>query len=199
MAAYPEHARTRHALILSADAALYSAKDRGRNRSVAYDETCSRLCHVGPTHMKALLPNDEMAAIEALAAVIDGRDHFMRGHSHAVMEVVPRDRREAGHDQRRVDVLRNAALLHDVGKIGTPEAVLEKNAPLDANERQQIQNHAGLGSQILKRMQQTGAILPGVKHHHERYDGKATRAAYRQEHSAARADHRHCGHLRRDD
>jgi len=172
VATFPEHAQSRHALILSADAALYSAKHKGRNRCVAYDENCNRLCHVSPSHVKALLASDDLAAIEALVAVIDGRDQFGKGHSHAVMEMSVAIGEQLDLSHEEIDSLRSASLLHDLGKIGTPEEVLEKSSPLDQRERQQIENHAGLGAQMLKRVQQMSSILPGVKHHHERFDGK---------------------------
>jgi diguanylate cyclase (GGDEF)-like protein/putative nucleotidyltransferase with HDIG domain len=172
VAAFPQHARTRHTLILSADAALYSAKNKGRNRCVTYDESCNKLCHTATTHMKALLASEDMDAIEALAAVIDGRDSHAKGHSHAVMELSVAMGDKLGMSAEDMDALRSAALLHDVGKIGTPEEVLGKTTPLDTKERAQIENHAGLGSLILRRVQQMSAILPGVKHHHERFDGK---------------------------
>jgi diguanylate cyclase (GGDEF)-like protein/putative nucleotidyltransferase with HDIG domain len=172
VASFPQHARSRHALILSADAALYSAKNKGRNRCVVYDESCRKLCHTSTSHVKALLASDDIDAIEALAEVIDGRDSYARGHSRVVMEMSIAIGESMGMSAEDIDSLRAAALLHDLGKIGTPEEVLGKTTPLDPKERAQIENHAGLGSQILKRVQQMSAILPGVKHHHERFDGK---------------------------
>ena len=172
IATFPAHARTRHALILTADAALYSAKQGGRNRCVIYDQNCNRLHHVSTSHVKALLAGEEMDAIEALAAVIDARDTYTRGHSHAVMEMSVAIGGKMGLSPDEIENLRSASLLHDLGKIGTPEEVLEKSTPLDPSERRLIEDHAGLGSQILKRVQQMNSVLPGVKHHHERYDGK---------------------------
>ena len=172
VATFPDHARTRHALILSADAALYSAKQRGRNRCLTYDENCTQLQHVSSSHVKALLANDDLEAIETLVAMIDSRDDYSKGHSRAVMEVSVAIGEKLGMSEEEMDSLRSASLLHDLVKIGTPEEVLEKDSPLDPAERKQIENHACLGSQILRRVQQMSAILPGVKHHHERFDGK---------------------------
>jgi len=172
IAGFPQHARTRHALILSADAALYQSKQRGRNRCLIYDEHFTRSYHATTNHVKALLALDDMAAIEALAAAIDARDVHTKGHSASVMRLSVDLAGKLGMTTEDIENLRSAALLHDLGKIGTPEEVLGKNTPLDANEWQQLENHAGLGSQILKRVQQMSSIIPGVKHHHERYDGK---------------------------
>jgi diguanylate cyclase (GGDEF)-like protein/putative nucleotidyltransferase with HDIG domain len=172
VATFPDHARTRHALILSADAALYSAKQRGRNRCLAYDENCTTLQHVSTSHVKALLATDDVAALEALAAVIDARDEYTKGHSHSVMEVSVAIGEKLGMSEDELDTLRSASLLHDLGKIGTPEEVFDKSSSLDGKERAQIESHPGLGSQILRRVQQMSSVLPGVRHHHERFDGK---------------------------
>jgi diguanylate cyclase (GGDEF)-like protein/putative nucleotidyltransferase with HDIG domain len=172
VATYPLHANSRHALILCADAALYSAKHAGKNRCVTYNESCNRLCHTTTAHVEALLATDDLSAIEALAGVIDARDWHMRGHSHAVMQMSVALGYKLGMTAGEIDDLRSAALLHDLGKIGTPEEVLGKKAPLNDAEHEQIRSHAYLGAQILKRVQQMNSILPGVKHHHERFDGK---------------------------
>lgn len=172
IATFPLHASSRHALILCADAALYSAKHAGKNRCMTYNESCNRLCHTTTTHVEALLATDDLSAIEALAGVIDARDWHMRGHSHAVMQMSVALGYKLGMTAQEIDDLRSAALLHDLGKIGTPEEVLGKKTPLNDAEHEQIRSHAYLGSQILNRVQQMSAILPGVKHHHERFDGK---------------------------
>ncbi len=172
IATFPLHATTRHALILCADAALYSAKHAGKNRCVTYNESCNRLCHAASSHVEALLASEDLSAIEALAGVIDARDWHMKGHSQAVMQMSVALGYRLGMTAREIDDLRSAALLHDLGKIGTPEEVLGKKAPLNQAEHEQVRSHAYLGSQILKRVQQMSSILPGVRHHHERYDGQ---------------------------
>jgi HD-GYP domain-containing protein (c-di-GMP phosphodiesterase class II) len=68
--------------------------------------------------------------------------------------------------------LRVASLLHDIGNVATPPDVLEKQGPLGPEEWKSMENHAGLGSRVLKRVQQMAPIVPGVMHHHERFDGK---------------------------
>lgn len=172
IATFPTHANTRHALVLCADAALYSAKQAGRNLCLTYDEGCNELCHATTTHVKALLVADDLAAIEALAGVIDAREDHMKGHSHAVMQMSVALGEKLGMPTEEIDSLRSAALLHDLGKLATPEEVLNKESPLDDVEREQIRSHAYLGSQILRRVQQMVSILPGIKHHHERFDGE---------------------------
>jgi HD-GYP domain-containing protein (c-di-GMP phosphodiesterase class II) len=65
-----------------------------------------------------------------------------------------------------------AGLLHDVGKIGVPEAVLQKPGKLEPEEFEQMKKHPAIGARILADIKQVKDILPGVLHHHERYDGK---------------------------
>ncbi len=170
VAAFPDHATEKHALILCADAALYSAKQQGRNRSLIFDENCAMLHRVSTSHVGALLASDDTAALEALAAVIDARDDYSNGHSRSVMEISLALGERIGMTEEELETLRTASLLHDLGKIGMPEEMLDKKS-LDADERTKIQSHASLGSQILRRVQQMSSILPGVRHHHERFDG----------------------------
>lgn len=62
-------------------------------------------------------------------------------------------------------------MLHDIGKIGTPDSILQKPGPLKLDEWQVIEDHPKIGSQILEKVQQLNAIVPAVRHHHERFDG----------------------------
>lgn len=172
VAGFPQHARTRHALILCADAALYSSKQRGRNCCRIYDESCNKTYHTSSDQVTAFLCSEDSTAIEALAAAVDARESHTKGHSTSVARMSVSLAENLGMSAEEIDNLRSAALLHDLGKIGTPEEVLGKQTPLNTKEWKQIENHAGLGSQILKRVQQMGSIIPGVKHHHERFDGK---------------------------
>src|SRR6185503_20535017 len=71
-----------------------------------------------------------------------------------------------------VDRIYMAAILHDVGKIGVPEAVLQKTGKLSPEEFEQIKKHPEMGARILGDIKQLQDIIPGVLHHHERYDGK---------------------------
>lgn len=173
VASFPLHATTRHALVLNADVALYYAKLQGKNRCIIYHDKCHRTYRTKPELVKALLSDDDMGAIEALSAAVDAREPHSRGHSVSVMRMAVLLAEEMGLCAEETNNLRAAALLHDLGKIGTPEEVLGKVEPLKVDEWEQIENHAGLGSNILKRVQQMGnSISIGVKHHHERYDGK---------------------------
>jgi HD-GYP domain-containing protein (c-di-GMP phosphodiesterase class II) len=79
---------------------------------------------------------------------------------------------EAGLTDADAERIYMAGLLHDVGKIGVPESVLQKPGRLTAEEFEQMKKHPAIGARILADVKQIKDILPGVLHHHERYDGK---------------------------
>ncbi|MCE5200459.1 MAG: diguanylate cyclase [Armatimonadota bacterium] len=172
IATYPVHGQNHHTLVLNADAALYHAKQNGKNKCYVYQEECHRSYRVNPLHVKQMLVDEDMQAVEALAAAVDAKDFHTKGHSLSVMRLAVLLGEGVGMSAEEINNLRIAALLHDLGRIGTPEDILEKPGPLKSEEWKQIQNHPRLGSSILMRVQQVGSIVPGVKHHHERYDGQ---------------------------
>ncbi|MCE5313980.1 MAG: diguanylate cyclase [Armatimonadota bacterium] len=172
IASFPIQGQTHHQLVLNADAALYHAKQQGKNRCFVYKEEFHHSYRANPGHVKPLLDDDDLGAIEALAAVADAKDSHSKGHSLAVMRMSVALAESMGLSIEEINNLKAAALLHDIGRIGTPEEILEKSGPLKNDEWQLIQNQPRLGSSILRRMQQMSSIVPGVKHHHERYDGK---------------------------
>jgi putative nucleotidyltransferase with HDIG domain len=79
--------------------------------------------------------------------------------------------KKLGLPAESIDLIRNAGLLHDIGKIGIPDAILMKPFPLTKKEYQIIQQHTVLGSDILKKAHSLKHLAPIVRHHHERYDG----------------------------
>ncbi|MBI2842283.1 MAG: diguanylate cyclase [Armatimonadetes bacterium] len=171
IASYPEHAQTRHTLVLNADTALYFAKKSGKNKAVVYEEAFKKIYCATSDHLKALLYDKNTGAIEALSAAVDAKDHYTRGHSDAVTRYSMALARRLGISGDEMANLRAAALLHDIGKIGTPDSILQKPGPLQMDEWQVIEDHPKIGSDILEKVQQMNSIVPGVRHHHERFDG----------------------------
>lgn len=171
VAAFPEHGQTRHTLILNADTALYYAKHSGKNKAAAYEETFKKVYRTTPERLRALLSDNNMGAIEALSAAVDAKDHYTHGHSAAVTRYSLILGSKLGLSPADMESLKAAALLHDIGKIGTPDSILQKPGPLKLDEWQVIEDHPKIGSQILEKVQQLNAIVPAVRHHHERFDG----------------------------
>ncbi len=107
----------------------------------------------------------------ALVTALDARDHYTAGHS-ATVAVYARDiAKQLGLPEDTQKRAHLCALLHDIGKIGVPTGVLEKEGPLKRVERQAIENHAEVGATILGRIEGYEEIATAVRHHHERFDG----------------------------
>ncbi|MCJ7536049.1 MAG: diguanylate cyclase [Anaerolineales bacterium] len=107
----------------------------------------------------------------ALAEVIDLRDPFTLGHSQYVTRYSVLIAKKLGLPPESIELIRKAGLLHDIGKIGIPDAILLKPFPLTEKEYQIIQRHTTLGSDILEKAHSLKHLAPIVRHHHERYDG----------------------------
>ncbi|NOY52234.1 MAG: HD domain-containing protein [Deltaproteobacteria bacterium] len=112
-----------------------------------------------------------MSAIASLAAAIDERDPYTRGHSERVTEYSMAIADEMGLDPKVKEEVQLAALLHDIGKIGIDDSVLRKPAKLTDEEFRQIQEHPEKGANIMAPIKQLKKIIPAMRHHHERYDG----------------------------
>jgi HD-GYP domain-containing protein (c-di-GMP phosphodiesterase class II) len=112
-----------------------------------------------------------LATVRSLAASIDAKDRYTRGHSERVSVLGAALARALGMDRGTVEQYRVAGLLHDVGKIGTPEAILTKVGRLTDDEFREIMKHPETGHAILKDIPGISFALPGVLHHHEKFDG----------------------------
>jgi putative nucleotidyltransferase with HDIG domain len=109
--------------------------------------------------------------IRALTAAIDAKDPYTSGHSERVARIAVRLAEELEMPAAKRSDLYLAGLLHDVGKIGIDDEVLKKLGPLTAEEYRKIQMHVEIGVTILRDLKKLHHILPGVRHHHESFDG----------------------------
>ena len=108
----------------------------------------------------------------ALANAIDAKDEYTHGHALRVAEYSRKIAELAGKSEKECTDIYYAALLHDVGKIGVPEAIITKTGKLDDNEFQTMKSHAEVGGQVLESITEYPALSVASRHHHERYDGK---------------------------
>lgn len=113
-----------------------------------------------------------MGLLHSLVAAVDAKDAYTRGHSVRVALFAKRLAEEAGFDEHFCERVYLSGLLHDVGKIGVEDAVLRKPGKLTDDEFGQIKRHPEIGHRILQRVPRIQDILPGVLHHHEKYDGR---------------------------
>ncbi|HOP39604.1 MAG TPA: HD domain-containing protein [Geobacteraceae bacterium] len=112
-----------------------------------------------------------LSTVKALATAIDAKDPYTYGHSRRVAELSVAIANELGMGRDRVRNLELASLLHDIGKIGTPENILRKPGVLQPEEYEKIKEHAGKGAEILSMIAEFKEIVTWIRHHHEWYDG----------------------------
>ncbi len=110
--------------------------------------------------------------IFCLAAAIDARDPYTHGHSHRVSQFSHAIAEELGLSEENLELVRISAMLHDVGKIGVPDAILQKPASLTDEEFDILKTHATLGGQIMEKGSRVQHLIPGITEHHERIDGR---------------------------
>ena len=111
------------------------------------------------------------ATIRALVQAVDIKDEYTRGHSERVGQASMMIARELGMDDARIEVLRFAGILHDVGKLGVPTRLLRKDGPLTPEERRIIELHPEYGHEMVRGISFLGEARAAVLHHHERLDG----------------------------
>ncbi|MFF8941327.1 HD-GYP domain-containing protein [Streptomyces sp. NPDC014864] len=111
------------------------------------------------------------ATIRALVQAVDIKDGYTRGHSERVGQASMMIARELGMDDERVEVLRFAGILHDVGKLGVPTRLLRKDGPLTPEERRVIELHPEYGHEMVRGISFLGEARSAILHHHERLDG----------------------------
>jgi len=109
---------------------------------------------------------------EALASAIDAKDKYTHGHSARVAAYSKMIARLAGKDEKECDEIYYAALLHDIGKIGISDAIINKTGKLTAEEYEAIKQHTVIGKQILSSIVEFPYLSIGANYHHERYDGR---------------------------
>ncbi len=119
-----------------------------------------------------LLKERSTAAMESLSATVDARDAYTAGHSRRVQQLALAIGRELGLSQPEQDLLGHAALFHDIGKLGIPDAILLKPSSLTDEEWVIMASHAAEGASIINRLGFLSDAVPAIRHHHERFDGQ---------------------------
>ncbi len=110
--------------------------------------------------------------IHSFVSAIDAKSPWTKGHSERVTNYAMAIAKEMGIKEKDIETLKTAALFHDIGKIGTYNVILDKPGKLTDEEFDLVRMHPAKGEEILKPIKQLGKILPIIRHHHERVDGK---------------------------
>jgi diguanylate cyclase (GGDEF)-like protein/putative nucleotidyltransferase with HDIG domain len=161
-ASYPEDGHDATALIAIADANLYESKRWGG------DTVTLRREPIGGETIDA----SGFSTLDALVSAVDNKDHYTRRHSAHVAEQAAAIVKCLGFSKERQDVLRVAALLHDVGKIGLPDRILRKPGALTSEEEEAVRQHSLLGSlMISQHLPELDEVREAVVSHHERWNG----------------------------
>ncbi|HVP68789.1 MAG TPA: HD domain-containing phosphohydrolase [Anaeromyxobacteraceae bacterium] len=117
------------------------------------------------------LERGTLETVRCLAGAIDAKDPYTRGHNGRVAALSVEIGRELGCDGATLQALEYGGLLHDVGKIGVPEALLRKTVPLTGPEISVMRQHPAIGADIVREVELLRDALPAIRSHHERWDG----------------------------
>ncbi|MDZ4257524.1 MAG: response regulator [Gemmatimonadales bacterium] len=112
-----------------------------------------------------------VATLEALVNALEAKDPYLRGHSARIADLSASIAAEMGLKDEQVELVRTAGRLHDIGKIGIRESVLNKHGPLSPEEYEHVKTHVTIGAQILAPLTHLRDVIAYVRSHHERVDG----------------------------
>ncbi len=166
------------ALVREADAAMYSAKALGRDQVYAFEEpnddstiVRSPISPAGRSQAMELGRLAHGAAADALAQIIAPLPHYRGQPSALIATIVTTLARQLDLPEHEIDKIRVAALLHDVGKVGIPQDILEKPSSLTPAEWRSVVQHPRIGQVILEQATVLRDAVPIILHHHERFGG----------------------------
>src|SRR5215207_3016014 len=168
VATYPDHGRSADSVLEAADQALYAAKALGRNRCVIFNAEISAI--FAPEAGRGA-DEVQLATLVSLAEALDLRDTGTSDHSWTVGRYCGLIAAELGLPPERVRRIEVAGVLHDIGKIGLPDAILQKPGPLGRAELAEIRTHPEIGAQVLN-SRGLEDVREWVLAHHERPDGR---------------------------
>jgi diguanylate cyclase (GGDEF)-like protein/putative nucleotidyltransferase with HDIG domain len=169
IASYPNHALEGEGLIKKSDTAMYYSKQSGRNQCNIYNNNMDVFSKYSNKDInKELL----MDSVLALAEAVDAKDEYTGEHSKMVSKYSILLAEKLGFTESEKNKLRIGSLLHDCGKIGIPDNIINKPEKLSDEEFAIIKNHTLLGNNIIKHITNDQEIVNSVRSHHERWDGR---------------------------
>lgn len=171
--AIPYGASSAQELVQNADQAVYHVKHSGKNGIMVYSDgiISSKKDMEGVEKHKSMY-SEYAPTIYALTAAIDAKDHYTFQHSKNVAHYSEAIARAMNLPEEHREILKEAALLHDIGKIGISEQILNKQGPLTPAEFDTMKCHVEYSVGIIRHLPSMDYVIPAVIGHHERYDGK---------------------------
>ena len=169
LTSWPSDGMSSDEIVSASDEALYHAKRTGQNRTVIAAHMLPSLAN--NTKRQDPLEKETLNTIYALAATIEARDRYTYGHSRKVRSYAVALAEAVGMTSEKVAVISHAALLHDIGKIGILDGILNKPDVLNQEEWSLIKSHPQLSRTIVAHIPSLLPCLPGILHHHEKWDG----------------------------
>ncbi len=168
---FPADTSSHQGLLMAAELALLHSKNSGRNCVTSYSEVPAATTLEDPANLYSTLRSGDLTTITALAAAVDAKDNYTHGHSANVSRLSVMLGQALGMESQELERLRMSALMHDVGKIGVPDAVLKKDGKLTDEEFEQMKTHTTIGHAIAMQAN-LNHLAAGIRSHHERWDGK---------------------------
>ena len=141
-----------------------------RERRQLFDQVLASNRELQKAHQA--IKRSYIQTLTSMITALEARDAYTRGHSERVARLTEAIARAMGLRGARLDNLVDAARLHDIGKIGIREQVLNKPGRLTAEEYEHIKQHPEIGARIIGQMEAYAELVPFIRHHHERIDGK---------------------------
>ena len=168
--AAPYMASSAKELYRNAETTVYTVKRTGKNAVQMYSADILRRSSTDTTHQSGY--SEHASTVYALTAAIDAKDHYTFQHSQNVAYYAAELARAANMASNVVEIVREAGLLHDIGKIGIREEILNKPERLSADEYEIMKSHVENAVNIIRHLPSLEYVIPAVLSHHEHYDGR---------------------------
>lgn len=166
VSSYPLRSNNKHQFINTADDALYRAKSLNKNRVEVYYSVLEEIAdHI-------YIDEETGKSLKRFINMINKKDRYTYGHTERVVIYLGWFANYLELDEKDKLNLKLAAYLHDIGKVEIPEEVLNKKEKLTDSEYELLKQHPTLGVELIKHIKSFEELLPLIKHHHERYDGR---------------------------
>lgn len=172
IATFPGDAGERSGLVTCADQAMYAAKRLGRNQVRTASDPAALAFSQHGSEQDSREDLALFGTVEALSALVEAHDQYTGQHTRRVATLAARLALAFGLDATEARMVGLAGRLHDIGKIGIPDSVLQKPERLNEEEHASMQEHTIIGAEIISRVPSLRSLVPVIRAHHERWDGE---------------------------